>query len=373
MVIIGGGVIGASVAFHLKQFGARDVVVLERAPRLGGGSTSKATGGFRTQFGTEINIRLSLLSRNKLMRFEEEIGAASGYRSCGYLFLARDERTMQRLRDANTLQQKCGIREARVVDASEARKLNPAVEDDTIVGGTFCPTDGFVRPMALLRGYAQAALLRGARFEFGVECSGFRTRGGRIDSVVTSRGEIGAGVFVNAAGPWAGRVSDVPVTPLRRQVAITEHTTRLPETMPMTIWADDGFHFRVRDERVMLLWPDGGSEGFDTEVDPRWVNEVERIAHERVPVLRSVPIARDDCYAGLYEMSPDRHAILGRDPQIENLFLAAGSSGHGVMHSPAIGQLVAEMIRGRRLALDVSPLRPTRFAEGAAIESPEFL
>jgi sarcosine oxidase subunit beta len=375
VVIIGSGVIGASIAWHLSARGVRDVLVIDRGNELGAGSTPRATGGFRAQFATAAEIALSLLSREKLRRFEDEIGIDSGYRPYGYLFIARSEQAMAQLRVANELQHACGLSEARVIDAAEVRRINPAVEDDAIVGGTFCPTDGFIRAMKILNGYVGAAKRNGVRFEFGVTVRGFRTEGDRIVALETSRGEIHGDVFVNAAGAWAGTLGvDIPVAPLRRQVASTIETDVLAETMPMTVWADDGFHFRVRDRRVLLLWPDSPPSGFDITFDAGdWLPRVLAFTHARVPRLREVAIDLAQCWAGLYEMSPDHHAILGRAPSIENLYLANGLSGHGVMHAPAIGQVIAELIVDGRASIDVESLRPSRFAEGEGIEAPSLL
>src|ERR1700741_1304909 len=256
-VIIGAGVIGASIAWHLSARGIRDVVVLDRGDDFGTGSTPRATGGFRAQFATPADIALSLLSREKLRRFEDEIGVDSGYRPCGYLFIARSEQAMAQLRAANELQRSCGLAEARVIDAEEVRAINPAIEDDAIVGGTFCPTDGFIRAMKILNGYAASAQRSGVRFDFGVTVRGMRIENDRIVALETSRGDVYGDVFTNAAGAWASTLGvDLPVAPLRRQVAVTVETDVLSDTMPMTVWADDGFHFRVRDRRVLLLWPD---------------------------------------------------------------------------------------------------------------------
>jgi sarcosine oxidase subunit beta len=177
---------------------------------------------------------------------------------------------------------------------------------------------------------------------------------------------------VNAAGAWAARLAEhagvsLPVVPLRRQVAATVCCSVLPPGMPMTIFAGDGFHFRVRDGRVLLLWPTPGVPGrpFDISVDPEWVAAITRMAHKRVPILRDVPVDIDSSWAGLYEMSPDKHAILGRAPGCDNLYLVNGSSGHGVMHAPALGALLAELISdGAFSSLDASALRPSRFQEG---------
>ena len=375
IIIAGAGVIGSSIAYHLAARGLNNVIVLDRGSEPGAGSTPRATGGFRAQFTTATDIALSLLSRQKLIRFEEEIGADSGYRPYGYLFLARSEAAMAHLRNANELQHACGLPEAQLIDANEARTINPAVEDDAIIGGTFCPTDGFIRAMKITNGYAAAARRLGVRFDFGVDIRGMRIERDRILALETSQGGIEGDVFVNAAGAWAGTLGlDLPVTPLRRQVAATVEQDVWPESMPMTVWADDGFHFRVRDRRILLLWPDSPPTGFDTAFDGAvWLPHVLDFARKRAPRLLDVPIDPAACWAGLYEMSPDHHAILGRAPAIANLYLANGSSGHGVMHAPAIGHLLAELIIEGRTSIDIESLRPSRFAEGKAHEGTALL
>ena len=204
------------------------------------------------------------------------------------------------------------------------------------------------------------------------DVTGLERQGERVVAVETNRGRVATGAVVNAAGPWAADVAkmagvDLPVTPLRRQVAATVPCALLPADMPMTIWAGDGFHLRVRDGRVLLLWPTPGVPGkpFEASVDPEWVRAVVEKAHVRVPVLRGVEVDSRASWAGLYEMSPDKHAILGRAAGCENFYLINGSSGHGVMHAPALGQLLAEIIcDGKATTLDVRALRPERFAEG---------
>jgi sarcosine oxidase, subunit beta len=382
VVIVGGGVIGASVAYHLAARGCGDVLVLERGAQRGAGSTGRATGGFRAQFATPVNIRLSLLSREKLLSFRDETGVDPGFRQHGYLFIAQSSNELEALLSAQSIQHECGVTEAHAVSVGDIKRLNPAVETGGVVGGVFCPTDGFIRPLEILRGYAESAARLGVRFEYGVAVEGFRRdSNGRIREVVTTSGTIAASHFVNAAGAWAALLArlagvEIPLTPLRRQVAVTRPFNLLPEEMPMTIFVDDGFHLRVRDGRVLLLWPDEPKTGdaFDTSVEHAWVSEVVRKARARAPCLRGAEIDRDACWAGLYEMSPDKHALVGVAEGVENFYLANGSSGHGVMHSPALGQLLAEIILdGEARALDVRPLRPTRFAEGEPNVAPEFL
>ena len=153
VVIVGGGVIGASVAYHLASRGCRDVLVLERGAQPGEGSTGRATGGFRAQFGTHVNVRLSLLSREKLLRFREETGVDPGFRQCGYLFIAQGKSELDALHTSQKMQRECGLTEARAVSDEEIRELNPAVETGGAAGGVYCPTDGFMRPLEILRGY----------------------------------------------------------------------------------------------------------------------------------------------------------------------------------------------------------------------------
>lgn len=369
VAVVGAGVMGASLAWHLTARGCRDVVLIDRGAGPGAGSTSRATGGFRAQYATAINVRLSLLSRSKLGRFAEEVGGDCGLIQAGYLWLATTEAELAALDAARAVQHAEGLREACSVTPEDIARLNPAVRLDGILGGAFCPTDGFISPMGILAGYLDAAVRSGARVMWGTEVVGFDAdASGRVVAARTTSGRVEADVFVNAAGPWAGTLGiDVPVTPLRRQVALTVPTPVLPPSMPMTIFAGDGFHLRVRDGRVMLLLPTPGLPGapFATSVDPAWIARVAAIARVRVPALADVPVDVGRSWAGLYEMSPDHHALLGTAPGYRNFFLMNGSSGHGVMHAPALGHLLAEiLLDGRASTLDVSALDPVRFSQG---------
>ncbi|MCZ7543183.1 MAG: FAD-binding oxidoreductase [Anaerolineae bacterium] len=293
VVVIGAGVIGASVAYHLATQGCANVLVMDRESRPGQGSTGKATGGFRAQFGSAVNVRLALLSREKLRRFQDELGIDPGYRPYGYLFLARHQATLDALLAAQAIQKAAGLHEAECVTQDDIRRINPAVNADGLLGGVFCRTDGFLRPPAILRGYMEGAERLGVRFTYGEPCIGFEMEGDRITGVLAPSGKIAAGCVVNAAGAWAALVAnyahtELPVSPLRRQVAITQPSDLLPETMPMTVFAEDGFHLRVRDGRILLLWPDqpAVADPFDTTVDDAWLEEVTRRALARVPPPR---------------------------------------------------------------------------------------
>ena len=381
VVIIGAGVMGVAVAWHLATLGCRSVIILDQATAAGTGSTARATGGFRAQFASEINVRLSLLARDKLRRFHDETGGDCGYDPVGYLFLAADQAQLDTLQAALTVQRAAGLLESAMVSLDEIARINPAIVLDGVVGGTFGSTDGYIRPLGILQGYLDAALRAGARVEYDAGPLGLELTGDRVTAVTSRRGRIASNHVVNAAGAWAADVArlagvDLPVTPVRRQVALTVPTNALPASTPLTIFAKDGYHFRVRDGRVLLLWPvdTTGSDQYDVSFDVGWLEGVLSRTRERVPALRTVAVDRAGCWCGLYEMSPDHHAILGAAPRLVNFWLINGSSGHGVMHAPALGQLLAEMIvAGAAVSLDARALRPTRFLEGAPNPAPVLL
>jgi sarcosine oxidase subunit beta len=379
---VGAGVIGASVAWHLASRGERNVLVLDAAPGSAHGSTAAATGGFRAQHASAINVRLSLLARAKLRRFHDEIGADPGYAPAGYLWIAEDDAVLETLRAARAVQHAEGLHEAIAVGPDDVARLQPAIARSGIVGGAYCPTDGFIKPQALADGYRLAALRLGVRFVWDDAVTGFDLEAGRrIVTVRTSRETIACDRVVNAAGAWAGSIArlarvGVPVIPLKRQVAATVPTTVIPSDAPMTIFCRDGFHFRERDGRTLLLWPapPRNRDPFDTSLESSWLSAIEAKRNTWIPPLRNVPIDPAASWAGLYEMSPDRHAILGPATSVPNLFLANGSSGHGVMHAPALGQLLAEIILdGRATAIDATPLSPDRFASGRALATSDVL
>jgi len=378
VAVVGGGVIGASVAYHLALKGMRDVVILDQGIKPGEGSTGKATGGFRAQFATSINVRLSLESRERLINFKDETGIDSGYNPVGYLWIAYDDRQLSALRNARTVQVAGGLAEAIELDPNDVAGLNPFIETRGIVGGAFCPSDGYIEPLQILRGFLEAGERLGVQSSWGTRVTGFESRGSRIHRIRTSDGDIDAEFVVNAAGPWASGVAaqagvTLPVTPLRRQAAVTEPVTSISPQMPMTIFMDTGFHFRPRHGRALLCWPTPDDKHVAGEVDEEWVRSVRAMTEERVPALREVAIDRSRCYSGLYEMSPDHHAIVGFAAERENMFLVNGSSGHGVMHSPALGAFAAEVICGDAPSIDLHELRPSRFAEGKAIATTELL
>lgn len=381
VLIVGGGIIGASIAWHLAQFGWRDIVIADRAPGPGGGSSARTTGGFRAHFTSPIQVRLSLLSRVKLARFREETGGDADYDAAGHLWVACNAEELEHLRDGLRAQRSEGVINVRELGADDVLRLNPALARDGIVGGAFCPLDGFFRPMRVLEGYLAAAERRGVRTMWGVDVQGFkRNAGRRITSAITSTGTMRVGAVVNAAGPWASPLADragvaLPVLPLRRQVLSGQAADALPSHMPMTIFAGDGFQIRRRDDQILIMRPSPGIRGrpWDTTVEPAWMEEVSELTRTRVPALADTPFDCDGAWGGLYEISPDHHPVLGAAAECENFYMAAGSSGHGAMHAPALGQLLAEvMTEGETPAFDIAPFRLSRFSEGQPNPGPSF-
>jgi sarcosine oxidase, subunit beta len=386
VLVVGAGVVGASVAWHLAARGETNVLVIDAAPGPGAGSTGRAVGGFRGQFATEPNVRLSMLAREKLLRFRDEVGADPGYREVGYLFLAHDRAALDALREARAVQHACGLTQATELTPEQAQAINPHVLLAGAVGASWCPTDGTTRPLQIMQGYLDDATRRGVRVQWDTRVTAIeRDAAGRVTLVRTTRGDLAPGAVVNAAGPWAGQLAalagvDLPVRPVRRQIGVADPAPGmpLPEDFPMTIWTSDVFHLRVRDGRALLNWPvDTPSANGDPEdltVHRPWVDEIWEKARGRVPALRDGRLDDSAHYVGLYEMSPDKTLILGVAPGCPNMVLANGSSGHGVMHSPATGQLVSEiLLDGRATAMDVHALRPERFAEGEPLPMSSIL
>lgn len=372
-IVIGAGVIGASCAVHLARAGMR-VLVLDRAAGPGAGSTGRATGGFRAQFATAINIKLSLLAREALLRFHDDTGVDPRLHRVGYLWLAATEAELAALRTAHALQQHEGLTEAKLLGRGDIAAVNASIATHDLVGAAFCPTDGVLRPLELLRGYLETAARLGVEIRWNESIVALGDR-----AVKTATATYATGLVVNAAGAWAAPLArlagiELPVVPLRRQVAITQPTDAVPVRTPLTIWLSDGFHFRVRDHRVLLLRPaPGDPDPWSDRVDPAWLDAIADVVPRRIPALRGVALDRGGAWAGLYEQSPDGHALLGRLPGANMLFVN-GSSGHGVMHAPALGLLAAELaVHGRTRTIDARILRPSRFAEGEPIVGPALL
>ncbi len=375
-LIIGGGVIGASVAWHLVQRGERDVLIVDAAAEPGMGSTGRATGGFRAQFANDINVRLSLLSREKLRRFADDTGVDPEFNPVGYLFLCDDAPTLDAFRVMRDMQHAAGLSEACEISVDQAARINPNVLLDGVIGAAWCPTDGTMRPRKILRGYLDGAMRGGARVRWSAPVRGMeRDARGRITHVQVGDDRMAVGQVVNAAGAWSAGIAAfagvaLPVTPTRRLITCTHPIAALDDNFPMTIWARDAFHLRLRDKRALLNWPRDipRADPYSLDLDQPLIDRMWQLARERVPAMQMTSLDPEAHWVGLYEMSPDKTVIFGRAPGCENLVLVNGSSGHGVMHSSILGQLAAELLcDGATHTLNTHVLRLERFADGESL------
>jgi sarcosine oxidase subunit beta len=380
VVIIGGGVVGSSIAYHLAEQGCTNVLIVEREEKQGLGSTSKSMGGVRAQFATSVNIRMSLYSIDVFSRFEELTGQTADYRAHGYLFAATTESHLKYLRENQEKQRALGLTNTEMISPEDIVKMIPQVRADDLIGGSYCPTDGFVDPYSVMSGFAKSARDRGARLWLNAQVTGIDIDKGEITGVRTTKGDVSTSTVVNAAGPWASIIAEMagqqlPVVPLRRQIVKTQRCDFLPVKFPMFIDMSTGFHFRREGEAILMAWcDDDETYGFKTAFTPEFIEKVLMLAVDRVPQFADLPVNPRQCWAGMYEMTPDHHAIIGPSPDIKGLYYANGFSGHGVMHSPATGRIVSDLIlHGRCEVIDATPLRFERFAEGKLLEETAVL
>jgi len=380
VVIAGAGIVGSSIAYHLTEQGCTNIVVLEREPHTGKGSTGKSMGGVRAQFATGVNIRMSLYSIPFYARFDEMLGYPSGYRPQGYLFMATTPAHLDYLRANIIRQQSLGLENVRLVSREDIVGVCPQLRADDIPGGSFCPTDGFVDPYSVMNGFMQKAIERGVKLMRSAEVTGVDVEQGRVARVRTTAGDIETRVLVNAAGAWAAGVAamagiHLPVTPLRRMLVPTEPFEGLSHELPMIIDMSTGFHFRPEGAGFLLAWNDPDeTPGFKTNFEPAFIEKILTRAVDRVPVFEEAPVNPRRAWAGLYEMSPDHHAILGPVPGVVGFYLANGFSGHGVMHSPATGRVLADLIlKGSTDIVDAAAFSITRFAEGRELHETAVL
>ena len=380
VVIIGSGIVGSSVAYHLCASGCTKVLVIEREAHQGKGSTGKSMGGVRAQFATPVNIQMSIYSINFFAQFDEVMGHPADYRAHGYLFCATNERHLSYLKSNRERQIALGLKNVELVSREDIAKFVPQLRVDDIVGGTFCQTDGFVDPHSVMMGFMLKARELGARLWLDTEVTEIAVEDHRIRGVNTTRGFVSTNVVVNAAGPWAAEVaqmagSGLPVEPLRRQLVLTEPFDKLPQRFPMVIDMSTGFHFRREGAGILLAWNDPAEvPGFKTDFDPTFVEKILTHAAERVPSLADAAVNPGRSWAGLYEMTPDHHSIIGPAPDLTGLYFVNGFSGHGVMHSPASGRIAADLIlRGHSDLIDASQLSVERFAQGRMLEETAIL
>lgn len=369
-IVIGGGAMGTSAAYHLAAAGVEDVVLLERERALGLGSTGHCAGGFRHQFSSEINVRLSLESVRMIKAFSDTHGLPLDVHVDGYLFLVRDEATWADYSADAEMQRRLGAR-VELLDAAAAGELIPGLVTEGVIGATFGPDDGIADPSGLTSGYATAARRVGATIESGVMVQAIRTSsdGGRVVGVATEQGPINAPIVVLAAGVWGPVLAatcgvDLPVKPEPRQLVVTSDFPGRPERRTLVIDTSTMFFFHREGAGVLMGVPKAGQVStFDTSLDERFV--AEELLPRAIALLPAVEAAGlATTWAGLYEMSPDHDAILGPVDGLDGLLLAAGFSGHGFQHAPIVGKVLTEIAVGAPPTVDIEPLRLERFSLG---------
>ena len=384
VVLIGGGIVGSSIAYHLVASGCKNVLVIERESAQGKGSTGKSMGGVRAQFSTPVNIQMSLYSIPFYATFEERLGYPCDYRPQGYLFCATSGKHLAYLRANYQKQIDMGLRNARLVASDEIRAMFPQMRGDDIVGGSFCSTDGFVDPYSAMIGFMTWASEHGATLWKNTTVNSIQRGRGNSQKapfeIETTRGTVSAGKVVNCAGAWASTIArmvgiDLPVEPLRRMLVPTEPFEEFPHTAPMIIDMSTGFHFRPESRGFLLAWNDPEeTPGYKTDFETSFIEKILTRAADRVPVFENVAVNPKRAWAGLYEMTPDHHPILGESPDVPGFYFANGFSGHGVMHAPATGKILSDLIlSGKTELIDASLLNFARFAEGRTIHETAVL
>ncbi|MFI8237517.1 NAD(P)/FAD-dependent oxidoreductase [Streptomyces sp. NPDC085866] len=367
VVIVGGGVMGTSIAYHLARAGVRDVVLVER-DELAAGSTSKAAGGVRAQFSDELNIQLGARSLEAFGRFTEEIGQDIGLHRVGYLFLLSTPEEVASFEAGVRLQNSLGV-PSRMLTPREARRLSPLITTDGLLAAAYSADDGHCTPEAVVHGYAAAARAHGVRILRHTELTGIELHGDTVTAVSTTLGRIATDTVICAAGAWSRAVGamvgvDLPVQPLRRQIAVTEPVPGLPPTLPMTIDFTTSLYFHAEGPGLLLGMSDPDEKpGFATDTHDRWIPRLYEAMQHRAPAL--LDLRRAGTWAGLYENTPDHNALIGEAPSVSRFLYATGFSGHGFLQGPAVGEIVRDLYLGRVPFLDVRPLSAGRFAADA--------
>jgi sarcosine oxidase, subunit beta len=365
VVIIGGGVIGASIAFHLAEAGTPEVLLLER-DALASGSTARAAGGVRTQFSDELNIRIALRSIEAFMRFAERPGGEIDLHQVGYLFALTTPEQVDAFSAGIELQNRLGV-PSRLLAPDEIGALNPLIRLDDVLAGAFCPLDGHATPEAVVQGYATAARTHGATIVTGCSVEDIEIEHGDVRAVLTSHGRVETDTVICAAGAWSRAVGamvgfELDVTPLRRQVLVTEPVAGLPPVLPMTIDFANGFYFH-REGRGLLMGVNFEEQpGYKLDYDDGWLPELFAAIEHRAPSLASIGV--QSTWAGLYEVSPDHNALIGEAGGVSRFLYATGFSGHGFLQAPAVGEIIRDLVLQREPFVDVSALSADRFSRG---------
>ncbi len=371
IVIIGGGVMGASTAYHLATRGQRNILLLEKEDFFGLGATGRCAGGVRYQFGTEVNIRLSLLSLPMLERFKDEIGQVVDYRKTGYLFLLTNQQDVDTFKNNVALQNQLGV-QTQWLSGDQIRQKLPMMQLEDVIAGSYNPKDGLVDPNGVVMGYISAAQHMGVKAFTSCPVTAIHQQSGRVTGIEAGGQLVSTPTLVDATGPWSGQTGklaglQVPVSPIRRQWLTTTAIPEIPFDFPFVIDFAQSLYFHPEGPGLLTGMSNPGERpGFNQNIDPAWELVHMEAAVKRMPLLETVGLTSR--MAGLYEVTPDAHPIIGKTP-LSGYYLICGFSGHGFMHGPIAGKLLSEIILdGQASTLDISMLDLARFTEQRLIK-----
>lgn len=368
VVIIGGGVMGISTAWHLAEAGVKNIVVVEKG-ELGEGSSAKPLGGLRANFSDPGNILLGQRSLEAYKRMPQVFRRDIGLHEVGYLFLARNEASLAALDQATATQNDLGV-DSRMVTAAEAHELNPLLDPKALTGAAFSPADGYAEPALAIRAYADAATQLGVTILTRTQVQGIERTGDRIEAVVTHRGRIRTGAVVCAAGAWSAEIGrmvgvPLPVEPVRRLIGFTRQQAQPHPTVPFTLDLETTFYFHNYRNGLLVGISHDEEPGFDRDFDYAWLPEFNEAARICAPSLEHPDLVGG--WAGLYENTPDHNAIIGEARELPGFFYATGFSGHGFLQGPAVGELVKDLYLGREPFMDVAQFSVDRFAASRVV------
>jgi len=374
VVIIGGGIIGCSIAYNLAKLGCKNVVLFEK-DSLSSGATGRCGAGIRQQFGTKMNC---ILARESIKIFEnlsQELDYDIELNQGGYLILAYTEKEVNQFKKNVALEQSLGI-DARYITVEEAKEIVPPLNTEGVLAVTFCPTDGHANPFNTNFAYAEAAQRLGVKIYTFTEVKEIETAKNKIVAVNTDKGKILTPIVVNAAGGYSGEIGkmvgvDLPVYSQRHQILITEPVD--PLFRPMLISFSRNFYCQQTPHGSIIMGCGDPSEPKGHDIGSSWqfAREMARKMTKVIPLLKEVSMVRQ--WSGLYNVSPDAQPILGKHPQVEGFYMAIGFSGHGFMLAPVTSKLIAELILKRKTSLAIDKLDIGRFERGELILEPSVV
>jgi sarcosine oxidase subunit beta len=363
IIIIGGGILGTSIAYHLSKRGQKGIILLEKE-YLCEGSTGLSVGGFRQQFSTPANILLSKETLQQFKNFQEQFGVDIDLHQVGYLFLSIRQESWQELKKGVKIQHEYSV-PVEILSPEEILHRWPYLKTDDLIGGTFCAEDGYADPYMVTMAFARAARKNGVLIQEKTRVLGIQIENSQVQGVVTSRGKVSTACVVNVAGPWGAEVSrlagiELPVKPFRRQVFAIFCPDEVPVPVPMIINADKRHYFRGESKGILSGMSDLNElSSFNLQTDMEFMERVTEQLIYRAPVMSGSKMIRG--WAGLYAITPDENPIIGKIDRFDGFYCAVGFSGHGFQHGPSVGRILSDLILDGNVSFDLSPFHFRRF------------